>query len=189
MGKFDVLDLAKADFEKRLRLVTDDQRDLPTPCADFTVRDLVYHEIRGVRGATVAVRGGSTEDVIEAMTGGEIAPNWTEAFNGSYRTMRDMWGMPGVMDRTVHFPIGDIPATLLLQMRIGELAIHGWDLARAIGVDDTIDPVVAAAAWETYQPMVDQLVASGVFGTGPSGNVPDSAPLQTRLLDLTGRRP
>jgi hypothetical protein len=29
----------------------------------------------------------------------------------------------------------------------------------------------------------------GVFGEGPSGNVPETAPLQTRLLDLTGRRP
>lgn len=149
MGKFDVLDLAKAEFEKRLRLVTDADRDLPTPCSEFTVRDLVFHEIRGVRGCTVAVTGGSTEEVLAAMTGGDIAPNWVEAFNGSYRTMRDKWGMPGVMDRVVHFPIGDIPATLLLQFRTAELAIHSWDLARAIGLDDTIDPIVVSAAWSS----------------------------------------
>ena len=29
----------------------------------------------------------------------------------------------------------------------------------------------------------------GVFGTGPSGTVADDAPLQQRLLDLSGRRP
>jgi hypothetical protein len=28
-----------------------------------------------------------------------------------------------------------------------------------------------------------------MFGTGASGTVADDAPLQTRLLDLTGRRP
>ena len=30
---------------------------------------------------------------------------------------------------------------------------------------------------------------TGVFGAGPSGKVGDDAPLQVRLLDLTGRRP
>ena len=29
----------------------------------------------------------------------------------------------------------------------------------------------------------------GVFGSGPSGTVAEDAPLQQRLLDLTGRRP
>jgi hypothetical protein len=33
------------------------------------------------------------------------------------------------------------------------------------------------------------LESSGAFGSGPSAGVPDSAPLQTRLLDLSGRRP
>jgi hypothetical protein len=30
---------------------------------------------------------------------------------------------------------------------------------------------------------------SGFFGSGPSGAVGEDAPLQTRLLDLSGRRP
>jgi hypothetical protein len=29
----------------------------------------------------------------------------------------------------------------------------------------------------------------GIFGDGPSGNVPDTATMQTRLIDLVGRRP
>jgi hypothetical protein len=37
--------------------------------------------------------------------------------------------------------------------------------------------------------MAPMLGQTGMFGTGPSGNVPDTADLQTRVLDLSGRRP
>jgi hypothetical protein len=35
-------------------------------------------------------------------------------------------------------------------------------------------------------PIIGQI---GIFGEGPSGTVGEDAPLQERLLDLTGRRP
>jgi hypothetical protein len=44
-------------------------------------------------------------------------------------------------------------------------------------------------AWEGLQPMVPFIGEIGAFGTGPSGTVAEDAPLQLRLLDLTGRRP
>ena len=43
--------------------------------------------------------------------------------------------------------------------------------------------------WDETGPMADMLVASGLFGTGASGDIADDAPLQTRMLDLFGRRP
>jgi hypothetical protein len=36
------------------------------------------------------------------------------------------------------------PATTLVDMQLGELAVHGWDLAPAIGADETLDPDVVA---------------------------------------------
>ena len=47
-------------------------------------------------------------------------------------------------------PMGDIPATQLFEMRIGELALHGGDLTRAIGADETLDPEVVAAVGALY---------------------------------------
>jgi hypothetical protein len=40
-----------------------------------------------------------------------------------------------------------IPAAMRLDLRLGELAVHSWDLARAIGADETLDPEVVAALW------------------------------------------
>ena len=77
----------------------------------------------------------------------------------------------------------------LLGFRTGEYGLHGWDLARAIGADDAIDQSVLESLWAMLVAMAPMLVASGMFGTGSSGTVPDDAPLQLRVLDISGRRP
>jgi hypothetical protein len=66
--------------------------------------------------------------------------------------------------------------------------VHGRDLARPIGADETLDLDVVAALWAFAEPLSGMLSSTGYF-TCPSGDVPDTAPLQTRLLDLLGRRP
>ena len=61
--------------------------------------------------------------------------------------MRDAFHAPGALDRTVAHPgMGEIPATMLFDLRLGELAVHGWDLARAIGADES-GAVVAGRAY------------------------------------------
>ena len=83
----------------------------------------------------------------------------------------------------------DMPARQLLGFRLTEYALHGWDLARAVGVDDRIDPEVLAALLEVLEPMAGMMAASGMFGSGPSPDLPADAELQHRVLDLSGRRP
>jgi uncharacterized protein (TIGR03086 family) len=134
---------------------------------------------------------GSTREGAEAVEGGDIgSEDWVGVFNSDYQTMRDAFDAPGALERTVTHPMmGDIPATMLFDMRMTELAVHGWDLARAIGADETLDPDVVAALLAFCEPLAATLPSTGAFGSGPSGSVPDSALAQTRLLDLLGRRP
>jgi len=190
MASFELLDRAASEFDKRLRLVTDAQRTLPTPCGEFNVRDLVTHQIESMRSYTRLLEGATGEGP-DTGDGGDIdSEDWVGVFNRDYRTMRDAFDAPGALERTVtHRMMGEIPATMLFDMRMTELAVHGWDLARAIGADDTLDPDVVAAIWAFCKPMAEILPSTGAFGSGPSGNVPDSALGQTRLLDLLGRRP
>jgi hypothetical protein len=56
------------------------------------------------------------------------------------------------------------------------------------GADDTLDPDVVAALRAFAEPLSGMLPSTGYFSS-PSGDVPDTAPLQIRLLDLLGRRP
>jgi uncharacterized protein (TIGR03086 family) len=134
---------------------------------------------------TLLLHGAAREVVAKEQDGDIGSDDWTGAFRSAYRTMREAFGALGALERTVAHPgMGDIPATMLFDLRLGELAVHGWDLARAIGADETLDSDVVAALWAFAEP----LSSTGYFSS-PSGDVPDSAPLQTRLLDLLGRRP
>ena len=82
-----------------------------------------------------------------------------------------------------------MPGAQLYAFSITDTTIHTWDLARAIGADETLDSNLLEFALATIEPIKPMIAQLGIFGTGPSGDVPDSAPLQTRLLDLSGRRP
>src|SRR5262249_44710452 len=107
-----------------------------------------------------------------------------------YGTMRGAFHARGALERTVPHPgLGDIPAAMLFDLGLAEAAVHGWDLARAIGADETIDSEIVAALWAFAEPLSEMLPSTGYIASGASGDVPDSAPLQTRLLDLLGRRP
>ena len=78
---------------------------------------------------------------------------------------------------------------MFIGFRVADSALHAWDLATAIGANSVLDAEVVKFLWDDAQPQRDMLAASGMFGDGPSGSVGDDAPLQTRYLDLVGRRP
>lgn len=190
MPSFNLLDRAAGEFETRLRLVSDAQRDLPTPCEGLSVTGLVAHQVIGMRGFTLLVEGRPGEGAAALEAEGIGSPDWLDAFCGAYEAMREAFDAPGALERSVTHPLmGEIPASMLFEIRIGELAIHAWDLARAIGADETLDSELIAALWAFAKPIEGMLASLGVFGTGASGTVGESAPLQTRLLDLLGRRP
>jgi hypothetical protein len=67
-----------------------------------------------------------------------------------------------------------------------DLAIHAWDLARATGQDDTLDPAVVALLLPWTEANAGLLTASGMFGLRID-TAPD-APADVRLLGLIGRR-
>jgi hypothetical protein len=83
----------------------------------------------------------------------------------------------------------DMPGAQLLGFRVGDLLVHSWDLARAIGADESLDPEVVAVVATNIEPMRPFIGQVGMFGDGPSGTLDKSADAQTALLDLMGRRP
>jgi hypothetical protein len=72
-------------------------------------------------------------------------------------------------------------------MRVTEWTIHGWDLARALNADDSLDAELIESLYARLAPRVDALANTGDFQ--PPTGLPDTAPLQDKLLDLLGRRP
>jgi len=69
----------------------------------------------------------------------------------------------------------------------GDVLVHTWDLARATGQDERLDPAKCAVMLEGMLPMDEALRQSGHYG--PRVDVPEDADVQTRLLAFIGRHP
>jgi uncharacterized protein (TIGR03086 family) len=191
MDPLGVLQAARDDFTDRLTAIGPDQWELPTPCNPWTVRGLVEHLVRGERMTVLLLAGTSRDDTLAAMAEPlpTIPADLVAAFDARADEAADAFAELGALERTCHHPVGDIPGSQLLGFRIGDLALHAWDLARAIKADETLRPEVVEAVWEALAPMAPFIGETGFFGDGPSGSVPDDAPLQVRVLDVSGRRP
>lgn len=110
------------------------------------------------------------------------------AFAALADEMSNAFREPLAFDRTVHHPAGDCSGRTLLEMRIMDFTIHAWDLARAIGADHSLDPDLVAHLCDVLPDLVPELAPWGYFRAA-SGQPPADAPLETRLLHLTGRWP
>jgi len=191
MDSIEALRRARDEFESRLVQVSADQWLLPTPCSEWTVSDLVNHMLLATRMGFQLLTGVSREEVLAGLDDDLLraADDPIDAFSDLAEQMHEAFAAAGGLEGTVPHPMGDIPKTQFIDFRIGDYATHAWDLARAIGAEEQLDDGVVQRVWDDLQPMVPMLSQSGMFGDGPSGNVPDDAELQTRYLDLVGRRP
>ena len=69
----------------------------------------------------------------------------------------------------------------------GDVLVHTWDLARATGLDETLDPDEVHRMLTEMEPLDAALRKSGHFG--PRVEVPADADEQTRLIAFLGRQP
>jgi len=188
MEPLDAIAAASSTFVAVLDQVGTDQLGVATPCEEWDVRDLLGHIIVGSQMA-VALLDGASQDEAKAFWGQSFGDDVVDRCRETVADQLDRLGAVSDWDAVVHHTIGDVPASRLLEFRIGDLTLHAWDLATAIGVDDGIPDDLATVALGQILPMAPFIGEIGIFGAGPSGSVGEDAPALTRLLDLTGRRP
>ena len=89
----------------------------------------------------------------------------------------------------MHHPIGDLPGSRWLVIRIAENVVHSWDLATAIGADPGLDDrlIEFAYAFYTAPPFTDgALYTIGYFAAPTNPLAAGASPLD-RLIYLAGR--
>jgi uncharacterized protein (TIGR03086 family) len=91
------------------------------------------------------------------------------------------------LGRVVHCSFGDFPAREYFWQINGFRGLRAHDIARVIGADPDLPDELVRGLWEEIAPHAEEWRVIGVFG--PAVAVPDEAPLQDRLLGLTGRDP
>ncbi|MGI8792583.1 MAG: TIGR03086 family metal-binding protein [Acidimicrobiales bacterium] len=189
MANLSNLSQAADEFGIRLAAVTPDDWDKATPCEGWTVRDLVNHAIAGNLMSAILLAGGTKDDASAAIDGDHLTADPVEAYTASVAAQGSGFAQDGAMERVVHHPAMDMPGEQMFGFRVVDLAVHAWDLARAIGATETLSDEVAQASWDVVSPLAPFIGQLGLFGEGPSGSVGDDAPLTDRVLDMVGRRP
>lgn len=132
--------LACAGFEARLRVVRDDDWDRPTPCDEWTVRQLVNHVTRGNLNYTALVRGATAEDFLRLRDADALGADPLAAYARS--TSECATAFDGVLDRVLDYPLGEVTGAQALAVRTTDTVVHTWDLARAVGADEDLDPTL-----------------------------------------------
>jgi uncharacterized protein (TIGR03086 family) len=167
-------------FTDLVDAIANSQWSVPTPCAGRTVHDLVEHVIVRDRRLAATVGGPAAAEQVPADA--DLSAEWHQCVNWWADGLAD----PARRDTVWDTPLGEMSfeqATTALMT--GEITIHTWDLARALGVDETLDPEAVHRTYIAMKQHSDALRRPGVLG--PQVEAPDDSDEQTRLLAFTGR--
>lgn len=173
-------------FGQLVHDVRDDQWSAPTPCTEWDVRALVNHLVVEQLWAPDMLAGRTIAEVGDRYDGDQLGDDPVAAWDAAAARALEVFAEPGAMDRVVHLSYGDVRAADYCREMTMDATVHGWDLARAIGADERLDPELVADAYALVEHQVDGLQASRLFA--PPVDVAPDADLQTRLLALLGRR-
>jgi uncharacterized protein (TIGR03086 family) len=181
-----------AAFQRTVEGVRPEQWADPSPCERWTARDVVDHIV----GMHDHVLGAVDRPRTPSPT---VAEDPLAAFRAARADAEAVLGDSGLGGIECDTPGGRMTvADHIDRVLSDDLPQHGWDLARATGQDDTIDPEDVERLWRSTRAVPAELMeryrTPGAFGPGievfgPEVPVPEDAPLQHRLLGFIGRDP
>ncbi|MQY25741.1 TIGR03086 family metal-binding protein [Nocardia aurantia] len=182
-----LLERALTQLAAVIAIERDDQDELPTPCAEWSVRDLLTHVIgQDLRDFTAAARG---ETPGRAVPAAPLGADRLVQFRVGSEELLKVWRAAD-LNRPVPGPGGSTaPLRGRLDQQITESAVHTWDLAQATGARVILDDALAehGLAWSK------QLLRPEYRGPGkPFGvevSVDAAAPAYDRLAGWFGRDP
>ncbi len=184
-------DRALAAIQHLVDGVGPDQWSAPTPCTDWDVRQLLNHV---AAGNMIFARLASGERPPGPITPEERATDWLGAdpvagFRAAGKSMHDAFLTPGFLESRRQTPMmGEQPGTAVVRMRMNELLIHGWDLAKATGQRHDLPEDLAEDALSAWKGRLGDRPREGMpFGVPVT--IADDAPAIDRLAAFLGRQP
>jgi uncharacterized protein (TIGR03086 family) len=174
---------ASSQFGQRARQVPAEAWDNPAPCEGWVARDVVRHLVEWPSDFFFD-RWGVPHPDAPAVDDDPVGA-WRavdEAFKGALDD-------PVIAQRVLDdLPMGSMSFEQAVDMILtDDVFLHTWDLARATGLDETLDPDEVHRMYVGMLPHDEMLRSSGHYG--PRVEVPDDADEQTKLLAFIGRHP
>jgi uncharacterized protein (TIGR03086 family) len=179
-------------FERKVAGVKAEEWGNQSPCEKWTARDVVDH--------IVSMHGVMLMPVGRALNPGlSVQDDPLAAFQGARAAIEAVLEDRMLAEAECDTPAGRMTAESQIDQVISDdLVLHGWDLARATGQDEAMDPADVERLWASNSAIpadvIERYRRPGAFGPGievfgPEVPVADGAPLQDRLLGFIGRQP
>ncbi|WP_405422201.1 TIGR03086 family metal-binding protein [Streptomyces erythrochromogenes] len=173
-------------FGEQVRAVRGDQWDAPTPCTEWTVRDLVNH----VTGEQLWIpplitEGRTVEEMGDAFSGDVLGDDPVGAWDRASGAAHAAFAASGALERTVRLSYGPALGSAYCSELTADCVVHTWDLCRGIGAGDRLPDSLVEFSIKEVMPYADGLAAGGMYAEPVE--VPAGADAQTRLLAMVGR--
>ena len=155
--------------------------DRPAPVPGWTARDVVRHLVEWL---PPFLAGGSSARL---PAGPSVGDDPAGAWHAHVEAVQALLDDPATAGLTLSNPhIGQLPLDRAIdQFYTTDVFMHTWDLARATGQDDRLDPDFCATLLSGMEPLEDVIRSSGQYG--PRVPVKDDADAQAKLLGFIGR--
>ncbi|MCP3816871.1 TIGR03086 family metal-binding protein [Streptomyces sp. A3M-1-3] len=173
-AQIDELAAALADAARAVR---PEQLESRTPCDQFTVAELLGHLSGVLAGSERAAR-----NLPQTAEAPEATPN---AVADQAAKTAAAWADPAAYQGMTEFGPGEMPAQAAAAITLQELALHGWDLARATGRDFAVSEEAAQAVLGVVGQIAEQARGTGAYG--PALEAPADAGAFAQALAASGR--
>ena len=169
-----------AGFTKRVEAVPGGAWSNQSPCDDWKARDVVRHVVD-----TSGMFLGFVEEKLPPAPSVDDDP--VAAWHSARDAIQAALENPEIAAKTYTGMFGSTTFEQSVQnFLVPDALIHTWDLARAAGINETLDPRAAEHTLDGLEPLDDKMRGPGGFSAKidpPQANDP-----QTRLLNFCGRR-
>lgn len=170
-------------FTDRASAVPPEAWENPSPCEGWTAREVVRHLVEWVppflaSGSDVVVPDGPPVDEDPAGAWQHLSSHIQGVLDSP-----DIGERVFADERAGEHPLDEAIGMFVLR----DVLVHTWDLARAVGLDETLDEEAVIEALRGYRAMGALLEHGGHYR--PPLPVPEDASEQQQLLALTGRNP
>ncbi len=127
-----------ATFTRKVRGTED--WDAPAPVEGWTARDVVGHLVEWLPSFLSAGAG------VDLPRGADVAIDPVDAWQVQADAVQALLDAPGTASRKLVNPyIGELPLDVAIdRFYTVDVFMHTWDLARATGQDDRLDPALCA---------------------------------------------
>jgi len=155
--------------------VKPEQAHLPTPCDEYDVSQLIGHMQAVVRRIGVVLSGQPFWSVPREMETTDWIADWTAGRAATDAVLAD----DECLTREVTVPWGTVPGASAAASYIGELSVHAWDLAMALGTPEVLNAGLATAALPAYMEKSPPSPAAPRFRSVPWSRLAPT-PVRTR---------